>query len=156
MSTWFVYGRMRLQLERPGGMDIQNLSPLLEAKTAAFLEFPAEVGPKRGNGETPNLVVGRNGNRVQATLGSVTTTYIGNHFEWRGSTSTMTRYYYADGQRIAMRQGSSTLCFLLGDHGHAAHGRQRHRDHDQHRSPVCRTRHTPYSEMRWVYPNGAA
>ena len=88
----------------------------MEAKTAAFLEFPAEVGPKRGNGETPRLVVSRNGNRVKATLGGVTTYYIGNHFEWRGSTSTMTRYYYADGQRIAMRQGSSTVYFLLGDH----------------------------------------
>ncbi|HOT93451.1 MAG TPA: RHS repeat-associated core domain-containing protein [Anaerolineae bacterium] len=44
------------------------------------------------------------------------TTYVGNHFEWTGSTSTMVKYYYADSQRVAMRQGSSTLYFLLGDH----------------------------------------
>ncbi|HOT93492.1 MAG TPA: RHS repeat-associated core domain-containing protein, partial [Anaerolineae bacterium] len=41
---------------------------------------------------------------------------IGNHFEWTGSTSTMVKYYYAGGQRVAMRQGSSTLYYLLGDH----------------------------------------
>ena len=42
-----------------------------------------------------------NGNHVKATLGGVTTYYVGNHFEWRGSTSTMMRYYYAGGQRGA-------------------------------------------------------
>ena len=53
---------------------------------------------------------------MRATLGGVTTYYIGNHFEWRGSTSTMTRYYYADGQRVAMRVGSNAPSYLLGDH----------------------------------------
>ena len=63
-----------------------------------------------------SLLGNRNGNRAQATLGGVTTYYIGNHFEWRGSTSTMTRYYYADGQRVAMRVGSNAPSYLLGDH----------------------------------------
>ena len=49
-------------------------------------------------------------------LNGVTTDDVGNHFEWTGSTSTMVKYYYADSQRVAMRQGSSTLYFLLGDH----------------------------------------
>jgi hypothetical protein len=53
------------------------------------------------------------GNRIKATLGGVTTYYVGNHFEWTGSTSTMIKYYYAGGQRVAMRQGSSTLYFLF-------------------------------------------
>jgi RHS repeat-associated protein len=56
------------------------------------------------------------GNRVKATLGGATTVYVGNYFEWTGSTSTMVKYYYAGGQRVAMRKGSSTLYFLLGDH----------------------------------------
>ncbi len=48
-------------------------------------------------------------------MGGVTTYYVGDHFEWTGSTSTMVKYYYAGGQRVAMRQGR-TLYFLLGAH----------------------------------------
>ncbi|MGW8251201.1 MAG: hypothetical protein ACWGO1_11205 [Anaerolineales bacterium] len=33
------------------------------------------------------------GRRVKATVGGVTTTYIGDYFEWTGSTSTMVKYY---------------------------------------------------------------
>ena len=32
-------------------------------------------------------------------MGGVTTYYVGNHFEWTGSTSTMIKYDYAGGQR---------------------------------------------------------
>ena len=53
------------------------------------------------------------GKRVKATVGGVTTTYIGNYAEWSGTT--LTKYYYADGQRVAMRAGS-TLYFIFGDH----------------------------------------
>ncbi len=49
-------------------------------------------------------------------MGGVTTYYIGNYFEWTGSTSSMIKYYYAGSQRVAMRQGSSALYYLLGDH----------------------------------------
>ncbi len=56
------------------------------------------------------------GTLVKSVLNGVTTYYVGNHFEWTGSTSTMIKYYYAGSQRVAMRQGSSTLYFLLGDH----------------------------------------
>jgi RHS repeat-associated protein len=55
------------------------------------------------------------GQRMKATLGGVTTVYIGNHFEWTGSTSTMIKYFYAGTQRVAMKKGS-TVYFLLGDH----------------------------------------
>jgi len=56
------------------------------------------------------------GNRVKSVMGGVTTYYVGNHFEWTGDTTSMVKYYYADGQRVAMRQGSSTVYYLLGDH----------------------------------------
>jgi RHS repeat-associated protein len=56
------------------------------------------------------------GNRVQGLVGGVTTAYVGNWYEWSGSTTTAKKYYYAGGLRIAMRTGSSTLNFLLGDH----------------------------------------
>jgi len=39
------------------------------------------------------------GNRVKSVLNGVTTGYVGAHFEWTGSTSTMVKYYYAGGQR---------------------------------------------------------
>ena len=49
-------------------------------------------------------------------MGSTTTIYVGNYLEWTGSTTSMKKYYYANGQRVAMRQGSSTLYYLLTDH----------------------------------------
>jgi len=55
------------------------------------------------------------GNRVKGVLGGVTTTYIGNYFEWSGSTSMMKKYYYAGGTRVAERKGT-TLYWLLSDH----------------------------------------
>jgi len=48
--------------------------------------------------------------------GSLTTAYVGNYFEWTGSTSTMVKNYYAGNQRVAMRVGSALTNFLLGDH----------------------------------------
>jgi len=62
-----------------------------------------------------SFVYDGDGNRVKSVVNGVTTYHIGNHFEWRSSTSNMGRYYYADGQRIAMRYGS-TVYYLLGDH----------------------------------------
>src|SRR4030067_3758020 len=55
------------------------------------------------------------GNRVKGIIGGITTTYIGNYFEWTGSPGTMKRYYYAGSTRVAMRKGS-TLYYLVGDH----------------------------------------
>ena len=59
-------------------------------------------------------------NRVQSIENGVTTTYIGNYFEWTGSTSTMKKYYYAGTIRIAMRTGTGSgetgLKWLLVDH----------------------------------------
>ncbi len=47
----------------------------------------------------------------------MTTYYVGAHFEWTGSASTMIKYDYAGSQRVAMRKGNpGTLSFLLGDH----------------------------------------
>jgi RHS repeat-associated protein len=40
---------------------------------------------------------------------------VGDYFEWIGSTNTMTQYYKAGGQTVAVRRGS-TLNYLLTDH----------------------------------------
>jgi RHS repeat-associated protein len=56
------------------------------------------------------------GKRVISTEGGATTVYIGNYFEWKGSTSTMVKYYYAGAERVAMRTGEANPLWLLGDH----------------------------------------
>ena len=70
----------------------------------------------RGSGATSaTFVYDGDGNRVKATVGSTTTAYLGNYFEWTGSTSTMKKYYYAGSTRVAVMSGA-TLSYLLGDH----------------------------------------
>jgi RHS repeat-associated protein len=66
-------------------------------------------------GTTASFVYDGDGKRVKGTSGGVTTTYIGNYFEWTGSTSSMKKYYYDGATRVAMRTGS-TLNWLFGDH----------------------------------------
>jgi RHS repeat-associated protein len=54
------------------------------------------------------------GKRVKSTFNGTTSTYfVGVHYEVTGST--VTKYYYAGAQRIAMRTGG-TLKFIIGDH----------------------------------------
>jgi RHS repeat-associated protein len=65
------------------------------------------------NGFSASFVYDGAGQRVKSTFGGVSTTFVGNHYEVTGST--VTKYYYANGQRIAMRTGS-TLYYLLSDH----------------------------------------
>jgi RHS repeat-associated protein len=66
-------------------------------------------------GATVAFLYDGDGNRVKGTVGSTTTIYIGNYFEWSGSSTTMKKYYYAGSTRVAMRSGS-TLTYLLSDH----------------------------------------
>jgi len=44
------------------------------------------------------------------------TAFVGNYLEWTGATNTMKKYYYAGATRVAMREGSSSVYYLLGDH----------------------------------------
>jgi RHS repeat-associated protein len=62
---------------------------------------------------TATFVYDGDGNRVKGTVGGVTIAYIGNYYEWSGSTATS--YYYAGSVRVAMRQGSR-LSYLFADH----------------------------------------
>ena len=55
------------------------------------------------------------GNRVKGTVSGTTTAYLGEYFEWTGSTGSMRKYYFAGSTRVAMSTGT-TLRFLLGDH----------------------------------------
>ena len=53
------------------------------------------------------------GRRVKSTINSTTIFFVGAHYEVSGST--VTKYYFAGAQRVAMRSGS-TLYYLLADH----------------------------------------
>ncbi|MDH7486114.1 MAG: RHS repeat-associated core domain-containing protein [Anaerolineae bacterium] len=64
-------------------------------------------------GASASFVYDGDGNRVKATFNGTTTVYIGDYYEQTGST--IKKYYYANGQRVAMRVGS-TLYWLLTDH----------------------------------------
>jgi RHS repeat-associated protein len=55
------------------------------------------------------------GHRVLQTIGSATTMYLGSQYEKDITSGTVTTYYYAGGQRIALRQGR-TVSWLAGDH----------------------------------------
>jgi RHS repeat-associated protein len=59
------------------------------------------------------------GNRVMAEVDETTITrYLGNYYEasTTGSTTTVTKYYYAGSQRVAWRVGDSNLYYGFGDH----------------------------------------
>ncbi len=62
---------------------------------------------------TAAFVYDGDGNRVKATFGATTTVYVGAIYEMSGST--VRKYYYAGGSRVAMRSGVETY-YLLGDH----------------------------------------
>jgi RHS repeat-associated protein len=53
------------------------------------------------------------GRQVKSTINGVTTLFVGAHYEVQGTT--ITKYYFAGPQRIAMR-ANGTLTYLLGDH----------------------------------------
>ena len=64
-------------------------------------------------GQTTTFTYDGNGTLVKKVVGSTTTVYVGNHYEKTGST--IRKYYYFNGQRVAMREGS-TVYYLLTDH----------------------------------------
>ena len=62
---------------------------------------------------TASFVYDGDGKQVKAVVGSVTTYYVGAHYQVENGV--VTKYYFAGAQRVAMRTGS-TLYYLLGDH----------------------------------------
>ncbi|HOU12682.1 MAG TPA: hypothetical protein PKZ84_06165 [Anaerolineae bacterium] len=65
-----------------------------------YLTYDAEnrlTTVKQGTTTIATFVYDGDGNRVKSVLNGVTTYYVGNTFEWTGSTSTMVKYDYADG-----------------------------------------------------------
>jgi RHS repeat-associated protein len=82
------------------------------SNTSVPTATPTNPPPAPFNNAT--FVYDGDGRRVKSIFNGNTTTYfVGAHYEVTGST--ITKYYYAGGQRIAMRT-NGTLNFLLGDH----------------------------------------
>lgn len=96
-----------------------NMTWRLKNGTAYEQVWDAEnrlVAVKQSGVEVASYTYDGDGTRVKATVEGGTTAYLGSHLEWTGSASTMKVYYYAGGERVAMRVGSSTVYWFLGDH----------------------------------------
>jgi RHS repeat-associated protein len=101
-------------------------------------------------GETivASFVYDGDGNRVQSTMSSITTTFIGNYYEYNSSTHEITKYYYAGAQRVAMRKyiipQTQTLSFLLSDHLGSTSLTT-----DSSGNPVSQLWYKPWGEVRY-------
>jgi len=62
---------------------------------------------------TASFTYDGDGKQVKSIVGGVTTYYVGQHYEKKGTT--VTKYYFAGATRLAVRT-NGTLSFLLGDH----------------------------------------
>ena len=60
------------------------------------------------------------GQRFAATINGAVTVYIGEYFEWQPANGQMSKYYFAGGQRIALRvlpqEQNAAPLWLFGDH----------------------------------------
>ncbi|NUM49194.1 MAG: hypothetical protein HUU38_31220, partial [Anaerolineales bacterium] len=103
----------------------------------------------RDGAQIAHFVYDGDGNRVQSTLGTTTTAFVGSHFEWTGSTSTMVKYYYAHGQRLAMRIGTGTgntsLTYIIGDHLGSTSTTYR-----ADTGETAKQTYKPWGEVRWT------
>ena len=97
-----------------------NMDSRSDGSTTTTLDYDVENRLVSTSNPTASFVYNGDGTRVKGTIGGTTTVYIGNYYEWTGSTSTMKSYYYAGGTRVAVRDGNSTgtddLYWLLADH----------------------------------------
>ena len=100
---------------------------------------------------TASFVYDGDGNRVRATVNGTTTTFVGTYYELTGST--VTKYYMAGAQRVAMRKytvpQSMSLEYLLGDHLGSASITT-----DTSGAKVSEMRYKPWGEVRYSWTSG--
>jgi RHS repeat-associated protein len=119
------------------------------------LSYDAEnrlVSVSGPNGFSASFVYDGDGQRVKSTIGSATTTFVGNYYEKTGST--ITKYYLAGSNRVAMRNytipQSMEVEYFLSDHLGSTSLTT-----DQDGAKVSEMRYKPWGELRswWVEPN---
>jgi RHS repeat-associated protein len=92
-----------------------NMTQRIESGKTYVQGFNAEnkLQTVTEGGQTTTFTYDGDGNRVKKEDPSGTTYYVGGYYEVQGST--VTKYYYAGTQRVAMRQGGA-VTYLHGDH----------------------------------------
>jgi RHS repeat-associated protein len=106
-SNTYCYDKNGNQVRRTLGGTTYSLTYDLETRLTGV-----------SGGATAGFTYNADGVRVKRTAGSptpVTTVYVGNYYEKNTSTGVVTRYYYAGGQRVVLRAGSS-LSYLYSEH----------------------------------------
>lgn len=89
----------------------------VSGKTHTFTQQNVRYVRDYLNGSTVNT--GNHWTEIEV-WGTTSTAYVGDYFEWNGSLQTMTKYYFAGVQRVAVRNSNGTgtngLVYLLDDH----------------------------------------
>ena len=96
----------------------RTATPTSTATATSTMSQPPTVAPTTpAPFQSAHFDYDGDGKRVKSIINGTTTTFfIGNYYERLGvSTASITKYYYAGSQRIAMRT-NGTLQFLIGDH----------------------------------------
>jgi len=112
------------------------------------------VEVKKNTVSMATFVYDGDGRRVKSVMGSETILFIGAHFEIKnpGSGQEVTKYYFAGGQRVAVRKysipQSTTLTYLLGDHL-----RSTSLSVDADTGETIETRYKPWGEVHYTTPS---
>jgi len=94
------------------------------------------------SGQTTAFVYDGDGVRTKRTASGGTTVYVGQYYEVQGST--IKKYYYLGGRRIALKEGSAVY-YLHADHlGSASLAT------NNSQGVVAEQRYYPYGEVRWT------
>ena len=86
--------------------------PLTYVQSISYGSENRLVEVKKNAVSMATFVYDGDGRRVKSTINSTAIFFVGAHYEVSGST--VTKYYFAGPQRVAMRSGS-TLYYLLAD-----------------------------------------
>ena len=135
-------------------IDKGNQTCRLRDGTAYLQTFDAEnrlASVTKNGSVVATFTYDGDGNRVKKMEGSVTTVYVGGHYEKNISTGVVTKYYYAGSQRIAQRKGS-VVYYLHADHlgstSLATCGSGSTCGGNGAATPNSRTWYKPYGELR--------
>jgi RHS repeat-associated protein len=126
---------------------------LTPSATPAGTNTPTPTAPSAFNNAT--FVYDGDGKRVKSVVGNETTLFIGAYYEVTnpGANQTVTKYYYAGTQRIALRKytipQSMSVEYLLGDHLGSTSLTT-----DANGNKVSEIRYTAWGEVRYSWTAG--